>query len=82
MSLNEAETRSIGHGARVTSPIRVDVCRVCVCVSVRCLSGWCAFVCCCFACDFVLLLEVFRVRFARVSCPRLKFVNKLILVEI
>jgi hypothetical protein len=31
------------------------------------------FVCCCFACGFVLLLEVFRVRFARVSCPRLRF---------
>ena len=29
--------------------------------------------CCCFACGFVLLLEVFRVRFARVSCPRLRF---------
>ena len=28
----------------------------------------------CFACGFVLLLEVFRVRFARVSCPRLRFV--------
>ena len=24
-------------------------------------------------CGFVLLLEVFRVRFARVSCPRLRF---------
>ena len=36
----------------------------------------CAFVCCCFACGFVLLLEVFRVRFARVSCPRLRFVVK------
>ena len=32
-------------------------------------------VCCCFVCGFVLLLEVFRVRFARLSCPRLRFVT-------
>ena len=32
-----------------------------------------AFVCCCFACDCVLELVVCRVRFARVSCPRLRF---------
>ena len=31
-----------------------------------------AFVCCCFACDCVLELVVCRVRFARVSCPRLR----------
>ena len=33
-------------------------------------------VCCCFLCGFVLLLEVLRVRFARVSCPRLRFFEK------
>ena len=37
---------------------------------------WIAFVCCCFACDCVLELVVCRVRFARVSCPRLRF-NKI-----
>ena len=36
---------------------------------------WVAFVCCCFACDCVLELVVCRVRFARVSCPRLRFVH-------
>ena len=36
---------------------------------------WVAFVCCCFACDCVLELVVCRVRFARVSCPRLRFGN-------
>ena len=40
-------------------------------VNVRCV--WVAFVCCCFACDCVLELVVCRVRFARVSCPRLRF---------
>ena len=34
---------------------------------------WVAFVCCCFACDCVLELVVCRVRFARVSCPWLRF---------
>ena len=34
-----------------------------------------AFVCCCFACDCVLEL-VCRVRFARVSCPWLRFGEK------
>ena len=34
---------------------------------------WVAFVCCCFACDCVLELAVCRVRFARVSCPWLRF---------
>ena len=43
---------------------------VCVRVSVRCV--WVAFVCCCFACDCVPVL-VCRVRFARVSCPWLRF---------
>jgi hypothetical protein len=33
----------------------------------------CAFVCRCSACGLVLELEVCRVRFARVSCPRLRF---------
>ena len=40
-------------------------------VNVRCV--WVAFVCCCFACDCVLELVVCRVRFARVSCPWLRF---------
>ena len=35
----------------------------------------CAFVCCCSACDPVSEFEVCRVRFARVSCPRLRFWN-------
>ena len=39
-------------------------------VNVRCV--WVAFVCCCFVCDCVLEL-VCRVRFARVSCPWLRF---------
>ena len=43
----------------------------CVRVNVRCV--WVAFVCCCFACDCVLELVVCRVRFARVSCPWLRF---------
>ena len=43
---------------------------MCVRVNVRCV--WVAFVCCCFACDCVLEL-VCRVRFARVSCPWLRF---------
>ena len=34
---------------------------------------WVAFLCCCFACDCVLELVVCRVRFARVSCPWLRF---------
>ena len=38
-----------------------------------CLSGVRSCVAVLFACGFVLLLEVFRVRFARVSCPRLRF---------
>ena len=40
-------------------------------------SVWCvcAFVCRCSACGLVLELEVCRVRFARVSCPRLRFGN-------
>ena len=33
----------------------------------------CAFVYRCSACGLVLELEVCRVRFARVSCPRLRF---------
>ena len=44
---------------------------MCVLVNVRCV--WVAFVCCCFACDCVLELVVCRVRFARVSCPWLRF---------
>ena len=46
-----------------------------MCVRVN-VSGcvWVAFVCCCFACDCVLELAVCRVRFARVSCPWLRFV--------
>ena len=43
---------------------------VCACEREVCLV---AFVCCCFACDCVLELVVCRVRFARVSCPRLRF---------
>ena len=43
-------------------------------VNVRCVFVCLvAFVCCCFACDCVLELVVCRVRFARVSCPRLRF---------
>ena len=34
---------------------------------------WGALVSCCFACGCVLELAVCRVRFARVSCPRLRF---------
>ena len=40
-------------------------------VNVRFVLG--AFVSCCFACGCVLKLVVCRVRFARVSCPRLRF---------
>ena len=36
-----------------------------------------AFVACCFACGCVLELVVCRVRFARVSCPRLRFCDTL-----
>ena len=43
---------------------------MCACEREVCLV---AFVCCCFACDCVLELVVCRVRFARVSCPRLRF---------
>ena len=38
---------------------------------------WGAFVACCFACGCVLELVVCRVRFARVSCPRLRFCDTL-----
>ena len=44
---------------------------VCACELSGCV--WVAFVCCCFACDCVLELVVCRVRFARVSCPWLRF---------
>ena len=46
---------------------------VCACEREVCLRG--AFVGCCFACGCVLELVVCRVRFARVSCPRLRFVH-------
>ena len=36
-------------------------------------EAWSAFVCLRFVCALVVLLEVCRVRFARVSCPRLRF---------
>ena len=45
---------------------------VCGCVRVNMRCVWVAFVCRCFACDCVLEL-VCRVRFARVSCPWLRF---------
>ena len=64
------------------SSVRVDWHRspigrcVCVCVNVRFVGGaLLAFVGCCFACGCVLELVVCRVRFARVSCPRLRFVR-------
>ena len=44
---------------------------MCVRVYVRCV--WVAFVGGCFACGCVLERVVFRVRFARVSCPWLRF---------
>ena len=44
---------------------------MCVRVNVRCV--WVAFMSCCFACACVLELVVCRVRFARVSCPWLRF---------
>ena len=44
-----------------------------VCVRVNVRFVWGAFVGCCFACGCVLELVVCRVRFARVSCPRLRF---------
>ena len=44
---------------------------MCVRVNVRCV--WVAFVGGCFACGCVLERVVFRVRFARVSCPWLRF---------
>ena len=43
---------------------------MCACEREVCLV---ALVCCCFACDCVLELVVCRVRFARVSCPWLRF---------
>ena len=43
----------------------------CQAVNVRCV--WVAFVGGCFACGCVLERVVFRVRFARVSCPWLRF---------
>ena len=46
---------------------------VCACEREVCLVCLVAFVCCCFACDCVLELVVCRVRFERVSCPRLRF---------
>ena len=46
---------------------------MCACEREVCLRG--AFVGCCFACGCVLELVVCRVRFARVSCPRLRFVH-------
>ena len=53
---------------------------VCVRVNVKFVWGG-AFVGCCSACgcvlDYVLELVVCRVRFARVSCPRLRFVYSL-----
>ena len=48
-----------------------------VCVRVNVRFVWGAFVGCCFACGCVLELVVCRVRFARVSCPRLRFVYSL-----
>ena len=56
-------------------------CGVCVCPGDRvpgcgerfvCLV-WCAFVCRLFTCGLAFEFEVCRVRFARVSCPRLRF---------
>ena len=44
-----------------------------VCVRVNVRFVWGAFVSCCFACGCVLELDVCRVRFARVSCPRFRF---------
>ena len=49
----------------------VRVIRVPACARVSRVSRV-AFVCCCFACDCVLELVVCRVRFARVSCPRVE----------
>ena len=46
---------------------------VCECVRVNVRFVWGAFVSCWFACGCVLELAVCRVRFARVSCPRLRF---------
>ena len=63
------------------SSVRVDWHRspigrcVCVCEREVCLGCVAAFVGCCFACGCVLELVVCRVRFARVSCPRLRFVR-------
>ena len=48
---------------------------VCECVRVNVRFVWGAFVSCWFACGCVLELAVCRVRFARVSCPRLRFEN-------
>ena len=43
-------------------------------VNVRFVWGaFCELLTCCFACGCVLELVVCRVRFARVSCPRLRF---------
>ena len=57
-------------------PVCARVSRVCP-GSPRCLFNvrfvWGAFVSCWFACGCVLELAVCRVRFARVSCPRLRF---------
>ena len=47
----------------------------CACACEREVGFMVAFVCCCFACDCVLEL-VCRVRFARVSCPWLRFVDQ------
>ena len=60
----------------VAEPERVwrEVC-VCVCACGREVRLWVAFVGCCFACGCVLERVVCRVRFARVSCPWLRFSN-------
>ena len=46
---------------------------VCACEREVCLGCIRVIVCCCFACDCVLELVVCRVRFARVSCPWLRW---------
>ena len=68
--LSPTQSRSTRDGPIQTRQLRRVNVRF-VRVNVRFV--WGALVSCCFACGCVLELAVCRVRFARVSCPRLRF---------
>ena len=67
--------QSAGEATHASDPpyMGIVLCSGGVCVRVNVRFVWGAFVSCCFACGCVLELVVCRVRFARVSCPRLRF---------